>query len=245
MASYWLNRYWIQTKFIKTTLAELKLVVVLIGSVLFDSYFLYKRNIPYSSANSSNRLAASLKRYVKDENNSRKFSSNHQWFGEGTDSWFHARSRVSTNETILRKPTEHILEDNGKDFGFSENATYSEKVALLTMNKIALWDVIRSCERSGSLDANIKQESITANNFVALFQKNLEIIKICFNGAKAETEYLKRVLPKLSDQDKDIELIRLPSTSPAMASMSFEEKVMLWSRAIKDLQTARASYPGH
>lgn len=117
--------------------------------------------------------------------------------------------------------------------GFSENATYDEKVAALRENQIALWDVMRSCERIGSLDANIKQQSIKTNDFASLFHNNSKIMTICFNGAKARTEYVNRVLPNLSPRATDINLQRLPSTSPAMARMSFEEKLSLWSKAIR------------
>jgi double-stranded uracil-DNA glycosylase len=117
-------------------------------------------------------------------------------------------------------------------FGFSENATYIEKIAALKVKKIALWDVMRSCERSGSLDTNIKQGTIEPNDFVSLFQDYTNIVMILFNGVKAETEYKKQVLPKLSVEAQEIKLLRLPSTSPAMASIPFDKKLGLWSKAI-------------
>jgi hypoxanthine-DNA glycosylase len=117
--------------------------------------------------------------------------------------------------------------------GFPEDSTYHEKTATLKINKIALWDVMHSCERSGSLDGNIEQKTIEINDFVSFFQENPRITKICFNGVKAEKEYKRNVFPNLSGRARDIILIRLPSTSPAMARISFEQKVTEWSRAIK------------
>lgn len=122
----------------------------------------------------------------------------------------------------------------GGVLGFSENITYNEKVEALMSNKVALWDVMHSCERSGSLDANIKQATIELNDFVSLFQNYRNIVTILFNGAKAEQEYMKLAFPKLSVEAKEIKILRLPSTSPAMASISFDEKLKLWSKAIKD-----------
>jgi len=93
---------------------------------------------------------------------------------------------------------------------------------------------MHSCERSGSLDTNIKQGTIEPNDFVSLLQDYSNIDKILFNGAKAETEYMKQVLPSLSIEAKHTKLLRLPSTSPAMARISFDEKLKLWSKAMKD-----------
>ncbi len=119
-------------------------------------------------------------------------------------------------------------------FNFPDTAAYDEKTGALKQNNIALWDVMQSCERPGSLDAHIKQHTIEVNDFPAFFQKNSNIKRICFNGATAEKEYKKRVLENLPDSARDIALIRLPSTSPAMARMSFEEKYNLWSKALTD-----------
>lgn len=122
----------------------------------------------------------------------------------------------------------------GGVLGLPQDATYIEKVKALKQNEIALWDVLHSCERTGSLDANIKQGTIEPNDFVSLFEKYPRIAIILFNGVKAETEYIKQVLPNLPVKAKQIKLLRLPSTSPAMARFSFDEKLNLWSKAIKD-----------
>ncbi len=56
---------------------------------------------------------------------------------------------------------------------------------------------------------------------------------IVFNGVKAEQEFRKRVLPAAADLVGSKQLLRLPSTSPAMASMDYEKKLESW-RVIKD-----------
>lgn len=118
--------------------------------------------------------------------------------------------------------------------GFPKTATYAEKTAALVAGGIGLWDVMRSCERSGSLDADIKEQSIQPNDFVILFREHPHIVRVLFNGLTAERTFHKRVWPALSGMAPGITRLRLPSTSPAMAGMSFEEKLALWSAAIRD-----------
>ncbi|MEJ1295859.1 MAG: DNA-deoxyinosine glycosylase [Candidatus Sedimenticola sp. (ex Thyasira tokunagai)] len=118
-------------------------------------------------------------------------------------------------------------------YGFTESSTYQEKKESLNTNRIAVWDVMHTCVRSGSLDSNIRQETIKVNDFISFFRDYPKITKICFNGGKAETEFKRKVFPTLSANLKDIICIRLPSTSPAMAQKTFEEKYTEWSRALK------------
>ena len=117
---------------------------------------------------------------------------------------------------------------------FPADATYPERTEELKRNRIALWDVMQSCERPGSLDANIDEQTVKPNDFVSLFREHSQIEYILFNGLTAETAFRKMVLPGLSDTARDITLLRLPSTSPTMARLSFDDKLQLWSRAIKN-----------
>jgi len=116
-----------------------------------------------------------------------------------------------------------------KLFEFGSDAGYEERTKILTKNKIALWDVIQSCKRQGSLDSAIDNATITENDFVSFYRGCPNIRYVFFNGIKAEKEYFKRVLPGLSDEAGSIEYSRLPSTSPAMAQLSFDEKLLAWS----------------
>lgn len=111
-------------------------------------------------------------------------------------------------------------------------ANYMEKSRLLAESKIALWDVIQSCRRVGSLDARIVSNTITANDFASFFNRYPNIRNVFFNGARAEQEYIKRVLPELPEPNRNMELVRLPSTSPAMARLSFDEKYVEWSKIL-------------
>ena len=119
-------------------------------------------------------------------------------------------------------------------FGFDAELSYRERAGRLKDHNIALWDVISACERPGSLDTKIKNTSIEINDFATFFRKHPHIRKICFNGSMAEQQFRKHVIPILSqDHSFNIEMIRLPSTSPAMASLSFDKKLAAWSKAIR------------
>jgi len=112
---------------------------------------------------------------------------------------------------------------------------YKSKINLVKGHKIALWDVLHHCQRSGSLDNKIKNTDIKANDFETFFQNHPKIQSVYFNGAKAEAEFTKRVTPFLSEKYAKIRYLRLPSTSPAMAQMTREEKYQKWQILRPDL----------
>jgi hypoxanthine-DNA glycosylase len=118
-------------------------------------------------------------------------------------------------------------------FGFHPDASYADKIRALQQHKIALWDVIQCCERHGSLDSNITNASIIHNDFASFLAHHPQIKHIFFNGSRAYQEYQKCVIPQLPEQWQALPRTRLPSTSPAMASLSFEQKLAAWGQ-IKD-----------
>ncbi|MGH8551482.1 MAG: DNA-deoxyinosine glycosylase, partial [Methylococcales bacterium] len=99
---------------------------------------------------------------------------------------------------------------------------------LLTRHRIALWDVLRICLRNGSLDSSIQASSILSNDFCSFFRSASDIKAVFLNGATAEREYRKRVYPSLPEQYAKLPAYRLPSTSPAMAGMTREQKIERW-----------------
>ena len=108
---------------------------------------------------------------------------------------------------------------------------YNQRTEALKLSRIALWDVLRSCRRKGSLDSKIDHGSLVPNNFVAFFRHHPKITHVFFNGAKAEECYRKHVQPIAGIEP--IEYLRLPSTSPANASTSFERKLEAWRTVTK------------
>ncbi len=115
-------------------------------------------------------------------------------------------------------------------FGAQLAAGYEARLALIEANHIALWDVMHRCEREGSLDAAIKPSTVVANDFVGFFANHPSIRHLFFNGAQAEASFKRHVVPLLSAEGWVFEMQRLPSTSPAHAALSFEEKLAQWCR---------------
>lgn len=114
--------------------------------------------------------------------------------------------------------------------GAQPELPYEQRLERLQAAGIALWDVIAACEREGSLDADIVGKSIRPNDFAAFLAKHPAIRRICFNGGTAEASFRRHVLPGLDAAR--YELIRLPSTSPAHAALSFGQKLAAWSAGI-------------
>jgi len=118
-------------------------------------------------------------------------------------------------------------------FGAELDLPYAERLCILQVQGIALWDVLRCCERVGSLDSDIAEASIVANDFADFFVQHPDIGWVFFNGAKAEAAYNKYVLPTLTGNVAGLRYVRLPSTSPAHAGLTFSQKLERW-KVVKD-----------
>jgi len=99
---------------------------------------------------------------------------------------------------------------------------------------IAVWDVLQACFRPGSLDSAIEESSMIINDFPSFFAAHPHVARDFFNGAKAESIYLRRVLPLLGSVPAGLPLARLPSTSPAHAGMSLEQKMEAWKVVLEN-----------
>ncbi|MBO9708391.1 MAG: DNA-deoxyinosine glycosylase [Caulobacter sp.] len=100
---------------------------------------------------------------------------------------------------------------------------YDERLAALLARGVGLWDVIGEAERSGSLDAAIRDPS--ANDLLSLVGALPALRVVAFNGgtsAKLGTRLLAPAANRLA-------LLPLPSSSPAHAALSFEQKAQAWS----------------
>lgn len=110
-------------------------------------------------------------------------------------------------------------------FHIDVDAPYEARVNALKKAQVAVWDVLQQCERRGSLDSAIKRGTRIANNFDAFLKQYPHISLIAFNGAEAENSFKKHALPELNSDE--LQLIRLPSTSPAH-TMPLAQKVAAW-----------------
>ena len=122
-------------------------------------------------------------------------------------------------------------------FATDELPDYEDKKQLLRRHKLALWDVLNSCHREGSLDSSIDDKSIVVNDFNKFFTEHPLIKAVYFNGTRAQQEYNKRVLATLDAKFSSIEYQRLPSTSPAMASLNRAQKLERWKTILKHLDS--------
>ncbi len=119
----------------------------------------------------------------------------------------------------------------GELVGAVPGLSYPERIEKLRSAGIALWDVLAYCARNGSLDADIVEDTISPNNFKRFFLTHTHVSRVFFNGGMAEKCFQRYVLPTLEVQP--INFKRLPSTSPAHASMPYAQKLNVWASAIK------------
>lgn len=101
-----------------------------------------------------------------------------------------------------------------------------EKRELLLNHRIAVWDVIQSCEIKGSSDSSIK--NVVPNDFLPIL-KSSNIKTIYANGATAEKYY-----KKYSEKAIGRKCICLPSTSPANARFRLDDLIRAWQILLKD-----------
>jgi TDG/mug DNA glycosylase family protein len=115
--------------------------------------------------------------------------------------------------------------------GFDPASAYDARVALVRSAGLAIWDVLKSCTRESSLDSDIDRATAVPNDIPAFLVEHPQIRRVCFNGATAEALYIKHVRPRLAAHP-DIQYVRLPSTSPAHASLALTEKVRAWQAIV-------------
>jgi hypoxanthine-DNA glycosylase len=114
--------------------------------------------------------------------------------------------------------------------GVPAGAPYAERTAALAAAGIAVWDVLRCCERPGSLDSNIDPATARANDFQRFFRRQPGIRTVCFNGAMAERLFRRHITAP--DGPTAMHYVRLPGTSPAHAALSLAAKRRAWHQAL-------------
>jgi TDG/mug DNA glycosylase family protein len=115
-----------------------------------------------------------------------------------------------------------------------EEESYTARARCVTECRVAIWDVLKSCERPGSLDSAIDDRTLVPNDFGRFFSEHGAIDHVFFNGAKAETVFRHHVLSGLGSRADSLVFRRLPSTSPAHASLSRERKKEAWRAILVD-----------
>jgi TDG/mug DNA glycosylase family protein len=118
----------------------------------------------------------------------------------------------------------------GELFDAGPQLPYAERIARLHARGVGIWDVLKTCERPGSLDSSIVRESEVPNGIPALLRRHAQIRAIALNGGKAQQAFQRHIVPKLGVRLRErIVILALPSTSPANASIPRAEKRRRWS----------------
>ena len=106
---------------------------------------------------------------------------------------------------------------------------YAERCSWLLERGLGLWDVYGACEREGSLDTSIRNARV--NDFAGLRARCPRLAAIAHNGGESH-RHARAVMVALGGADGGMQSLRLPSTSPANASWSFERKLNAWAEAL-------------
>lgn len=110
---------------------------------------------------------------------------------------------------------------------------YSQRCKLLTDSGYALWDVLASCDRPGSLDSRIVRATEQANDIAGFVNEHPQLQCIACNGKTAQKLLSRHCQASLDElqarQKRHLRLVSLPSSSPAMASLTLAAKHQLWA----------------
>ncbi len=109
---------------------------------------------------------------------------------------------------------------------FGAGGSYAERCARIRQHGIAVWDVLHSSVRPGSMDADIRLDTARVNDFDGFFDTHPQLSAVCFNGKKAQSLYLRMVEPATAGRIANYDV--LPSTSPAYAALGFGDKLEAW-----------------
>lgn len=110
-------------------------------------------------------------------------------------------------------------------FGLKPDEDYDMRKKFLLEQHIALWDVLKACEREGSSDGDIKNP--VPNDFAAFYTRYPQIRSVCFNGGPAGRLYKRFVEKPGLAEDSPRSFYSFPSTSPAY-TIPFEKKLEQW-----------------
>ena len=103
-------------------------------------------------------------------------------------------------------------------------SSIEEKKTFLLRNNVAVWDVIKECDITGSSDSSIK--NVVPNDLNQIL-RTASIQKIAANGGTSYKLYMKHLYPITGQK-----IIKLPSTSSANAAYSLEKLVREWRSAL-------------
>lgn len=130
-------------------------------------------------------------------------------------------------------PQNHFWRIMGDVVGARPALPYERRLAVLRQHGLAVWDVLQSCVRQGSLDAAIEHQTAIPNDLIALLRQHPRVVHLYCNGGTAHTALQRHFGKQLAHEFAHIGVQRLPSTSPANASWSYERKLAAWTVALQ------------
>ena len=119
--------------------------------------------------------------------------------------------------------------------GIDARAPRDERAAAVRAARIAIWDVVAMARRQGSADAAI--HDVRTNDIAALLLQMPECDRVLLNGHKAEELWRRHVaetvVAALEPSGRQLDVVLMPSTSPAHATMSLPEKTRRWREGLQ------------
>ena len=119
----------------------------------------------------------------------------------------------------------------GALFGAGPELPYAQRLRRLHAQGIAIWDVLAYCERPGSLDGRIVRASEMPNDFVGFLRTHRQLERIVLNGGKAAEAFARHISRPQPALVAGLQIVALPSTSPANASQPAAAKLQRWRAA--------------
>jgi len=113
-------------------------------------------------------------------------------------------------------------------FNIDTGLPYEERLERLKNAGVGLWDVVHQCRRSGSLDTAIETDSVVVNDIAGLLQQNATLAAVFCNGGGAWQLLHRHFLRPGSANSIHVPVYKMPSTSPANARLSWQQKCIEW-----------------
>ncbi len=165
---------------------------------------MYQKPIPLSPLNGLPPvLSKNIRTLILGSFPGRESLAQRQYYAHPRNQFWHLLSKVLDDDLV--------------------SVDYETRLQRLLSYRIGLWDVITMCERVGSLDARIRKA--VPNDFAKLKCECPLLTRVCFNG-KVAGAYVARLA------DAGYQTLQLPSSSPAYASRTFEEKLSIWRNIV-------------
>ena len=111
--------------------------------------------------------------------------------------------------------------------GIDAALPYSRRVEEMKRRHIALWDAASECLREGSSDSTIRD--VAQNDIAGFIDENPSVRAIFLNGRTGAGKIFSRFFKDFSAEFPDVDVLVMPSTSPANAAVSLAEKIECWS----------------